>query len=1098
MDFRYYVCLFFAMAMLGGGAAAAVIDFNPPGALGGMPGNESRMTLDSRMPVPGGGKALNFKISKRSGEPNSMASTLYFPAPLDFKKGQQYRIRFQARSSQPFSLLSAVKQQAKPWAYVGPENSSSGTFELDSRWKEYVLFFTATADWRGKDVTIAFFYGNLPQGKQWWLGPITVEELSDNQPLDLKNVVNFGFADEIAKDGKGGWTDQGANNDFANFPFHVQWFSQIPFTIIDPAKNSGKAILSFDFEQVRNGLKKVEIAVPRPRRYLYLLHATAWTPPVKTAIGKIHFINAKGQDTVSEVVTERDVADWWMPRYDLPNGKAALEVANGSNKVGVYVSAFSLPPDTRKIVLETTGKSAWMVVAATLADFEAYAEKQEIELIAAGKEWREIDTGDLYIQPGTALDFSATKPNAPCGDYGRIVINRDGKLAFAQRQDEPLRLQGFVEQPIGLLWWPNPVKKEQLDAYAAAVARQGYRLLRLHMVEVMLMFRKNGSPREGKLFDKPEDIPLVPENVDYFNYLIYCLKKHGIYVVLDVFGSSSGYTGTGFFSDCKTFDGFRDRMYYQPQYRANWQAGVTRLLTMPNPYTKMTLAQDPIVAFLHLNNEQHFTWADEHVNGLDPLWREWARKHGIANPPPLGKAASERGDAIADQMNHFLSDREIELEAWYEQVIRDLGYKGLINNWNNTSPLRRIPPRAMLQVVSQNIYFSHPLGYLSPGATISQASTISATWDFSGMMRFLDRPFGATEYAGPAFWTRYRHEQGIRFGSYVTLQDWDFLCMHASAVNFQANTEIQPFWCGYDPIIRAAEVFTHFAYARGYVKKSPHRIAYPVNDDMIFSGHAQDGFDLIFGQLFFLCKTGLLYQGKNSPDAVKITPDMLVSPVGGAVLTDHGMFETAKAGAPSLVTQNAIDKVVSQMRQRGILPPGNQTDRAKGVFQSDTGEITTNTRNQTMTVITPRLEAAAIKQNRPVQLKQMQVMQCSVPAAVSAISLDETKTLTESPRLLVIFATDALNAGMSFTTSHRTELIDRGKLPILLETGHLLLSINSNAYQHPVAYALKLNGTRADKIPVRQADGKLYFEVDTAQLPGGPTPFFEIVEEKQE
>ena len=41
------------------------------------------------------------------------------------------------------------------------------------------------------------------------------------------------------------------------------------------------------------------------------------------------------------------------------------------------------------------------------------------------------------------------------------------------------------------------------------------------------------------------------------------------------------------------------------------------------------------------------------------------------------------------------------------------------------------------------------------------------------------------------------------------------------------------------------------------------------------------------------------------------------------------------------------------MKRKGILPAGNITDPARGIFQSDTGEILLNAPEKKMTVVTP-------------------------------------------------------------------------------------------------------------------------------------------------
>ncbi len=50
-------------------------------------------------------------------------------------------------------------------------------------------------------------------------------------PLDISRYANRGFIDEVANDGKGGWSDQGPDCDLREFPAGLQRFNGIPFLV---------------------------------------------------------------------------------------------------------------------------------------------------------------------------------------------------------------------------------------------------------------------------------------------------------------------------------------------------------------------------------------------------------------------------------------------------------------------------------------------------------------------------------------------------------------------------------------------------------------------------------------------------------------------------------------------------------------------------------------------------------------------------------------------------------------------------------------------------------------------------------------------------
>jgi hypothetical protein len=65
-----------------------------------------------------------------------------------------------------------------------------------------------------------------------------------------------------------------------------------------------------------------------------------------------------------------------------------------------------------------------------------------------------------------------------------------------------------------------------------------------------------------------------------------------------------------------------------------------------------------------------------------------------------------------------------------------------------------------------------------------------------------------------------------------------------------------------------------------------------------------------------------------------------------------------------------------------------------------------------MRVETPSLEGAVLKKlDAPLKLGRLTISSCSKPASVVMASLEKGEALDESGRLLLVFATNALNSG---------------------------------------------------------------------------------------
>ena len=97
------------------------------------------------------------------------------------------------------------------------------------------------------------------------------------EPVDLTGVLNRAFVDEVENDGKGGWSDQGPENDLREFklPAGLHDFGGVRYRIERPhslfALTSQFRRRGNDYEQVRIDMKG------KKAPWLFFLNASAWT-----------------------------------------------------------------------------------------------------------------------------------------------------------------------------------------------------------------------------------------------------------------------------------------------------------------------------------------------------------------------------------------------------------------------------------------------------------------------------------------------------------------------------------------------------------------------------------------------------------------------------------------------------------------------------------------------------------------------------------------------------------------------------------------------------------------------------------------------------
>ncbi len=354
--------------------------------------------------------------------------------------------------------------------------------------------------------------------------------------------------------------------------------------------------------------------------------------------------------------------------------------------------------------------------------------------------------------------------------------------------------------------------------------------------------------------------------------------------------------------------------------------------------------------------------------------------------------------------------------------------------------------------------------------------------------RFADRPFMITEYSH-SFFNRYRHERGLYFGSYAALQGWDSLGAHINLANMLTPAPIGSFESPSDPISRAAEAVIALSWLRKDVKESNHLVELELSSKKLFPNSYLAAVGDEYAQLSMLTKIGIVYpEIKPFMPVAKTQADLSVIPERFSKLSVSRWFVSATTSYG-----NEFPQLVKKLRSKNILPKGNITAPSKRIYQSDTGQITLKGRQNTMTVSSPRLEGAIIKQNKAVKLKNLSIKSCSVRASVVVASLNKEQTLSDAGRILVIFSTNALNTDMIFENS-RT-MLDSVTVPVLIQTGKLSLT-SKNKNKAFKAYALNIDGTRQEEVPVRVLTGTIVLIINTNKLKFC-TPFFELVSTKK-
>lgn len=1035
-------------------------------------GHAMKPEVSTDVKTPDGENSLALKIVQTPADGKFFGKQVNFLHKGAVGKGWKYRIRFFYKGSVPGSISYVAARQYPPYSAIGKR--AGRTLKVTTDWQKEVREFVVEDEVGSPLAFPRFMVGLYPAGGVLYLGPVSVERLDRSYESLLSNRWLW-LAD----------------------PENKLPVDQIPPSAA-PAELQGN---SFDVAQAEGDFQPKACAV----------FYQEFTAP------------ADG------VMTLGMAADWYFACYI--NGKLVYNTLKQGNLSQNYVPedhVFNVPVRRGRNLIAVkvlAGSKGWRFVCGKVPAISGNPALARLFKPAAGKEFRPVDPDRfLEVKPGTALDFSQlTERHLPAGKFGRLVVREDGRPAFEQRKEKPVRFFSF-NWCISGMWRPEYHKwdKPKMDRFADAVLHRGYNLVRIHIPEqffvgwdIVTKYRKNTE----KDVSIPQTVAELEEvldkgNLDRFDYLVAAFRKRGIYVTFDLAGRAM-ITRAG---NASHENGFKAHLFHSRIHRNHWKLFTDYLMKHVNPYTGTAYRDEPAIVLVNFINEQDLRFASGLAFLTGPfreslrakyrsdaaLSAAWGVPVTFDTVPEITESDLRGGGRRAQDTGDFLIATMREMTTWFYRTIRATGYPGLVNHWDMIMRTLELPGRALLPVVAQHTYFAHPnsipplgiipksvrpnsfVGNNATDCAVDQGSSLKSSYfRAAAAARFLDRPFFVTEYSHCAP-NRFRHERGLYFSSYAALQDWSALVSLADTVQLHLDPFLK-FDSAYDPISRVNEALTALIYLRGDVKSAPHSVALEMKSETLFPNHYLAAVGDDYAKLAFVTRLGILY-----PEIKPLEPVGRADPTVTLVPESFSPLSVSQWYVQAATSQNGKEKeLFPLLRRRGILAAANPTDPAKGIYASETGELVLNTAAETMTVVTPRLEGAIVKKDQPVKLGELTIRRCSLPASVALAALDGTRPLKEAKLLLLLFSTNAFNTGQIFDTKEQRICFESGNYPALIEAGKLELEFANGRRGTPEVWALHFDGTRAEKLPATVQKGKLILKLDTAKLKNGAA-FFEI------
>ena len=774
-------------------------------------------------------------------------------------------------------------------------------------------------------------------------------------------------------------------------------------------------------------------------------------------------------------------------------------------------------------------------LASNVEPFKAAADEKKVWRCERSVEWCPVDMGnypcvhgksvripELEIVPGTALDLSDVVQRGDVDTNGRIISDAEGRLVFENKPDCSLRLRGFNCTYGGNHDEFQSATKKELEKLAEQFRLMGLNFIRLHFFDSKFVGLaglkwwkyRNVFAEESLPQTKAEIDAIVDRDfLDKFHWFVKCLRDRGVYIMFDVATSPNKMMARARKSKMET----RVNLFLDKKWRNHWKAAFDFWTQTVNPYTGTRFLDDPQIVGLTFCNEQDWIFFSD---GDLALFTPAFRSEFGENMPVMSRRLLWEKGGHSNMARAFFRRRIKEMTDFYLGVVKSSGFKGLTTHWDMLKTPLGAEARVGLSAVAIHSYHAHPKfsvplpeGIENVRAwdpwnkgkciEIPQGSSITEKgrtyFADVALARIIGKPFLLTEFSHvPA--NDCAQEAPVVQAAVASLQDWQALCPHSDLIEFSHQAPYPFFDENINLMARISSVATAFGWQRGDISRASNAVSLSLTERLLSSPDLCSGFDKSYASLSFVLRIGSDAENLRNPLAcLNVVPMRERNARVAELQANDIQTDAASSSIGNVCGQPYIHgkDVVRRLRELGVLSKCNRTDFYRGLFESETREIVTDIRNNTMTVDAHRFQAAALKPGKTARLSSLSVESVSTPASILAISLEKDKGVSCADKILLIVATRFMQEGAHLADiGNKTFFVDYGHTYTqLMKTGRFRFSIATDAKRIPKVYALRMNGTRAFEIPADLRDGRLMFDLDTSMF-AVATPFFEIVNEK--
>ena len=645
------------------------------------------------------------------------------------------------------------------------------------------------------------------------------------------------------------------------------------------------------------------------------------------------------------------------------------------------------------------------------------------------------------------LDLSFLfEQEAPAGKHG--FLRADGQH-FVFEDGTPARFWGTNFNSAA-----NFPTHEYAEIVARRLAMFGMNIVRFHQLDGdwstpnIFCFTRGRRINDTRKLD--------PESMDRLDYLIYALKKNGIYVYLDNityrrFREADGVENAAALTDAAKPQGvFDERMIeLQKEY-------ISQLWNHYNPYTKLAYKDDPVIVMTEVANECDLFircgfLIEPYRTRLEERFQAWRKEHGLEPvETPVDFADRTREDTVLfkyELQKHFFE----EMDSYMKSIGIRIPIAG--TNWfASLFPLSRA--QTCFDFVDQHTYFN-TWTWKPHEKLFRNESLLPYGWPAELMPgRLADRPFFISEWDVP--WpNEYRSEGPLMLAAACCFQGWDGAAVHTYRYDCRPDVDMIAV-----PV--TGEALSGISFRSGVFDS--------FNDPCRFSLYYHAALmvrrgDVAESPVTHVVKIDKMLSSELAPEAGVTGPaDQKVLPI----------FDNRAPDAKKIAIAFPETKVPAGCEE--IDPLHSLVADGADTVRSETGELFRDMKRKIAVIDTPRTKAAFgfLGACGEIELKGLKI-RCRNPHAVIALSSLSDAPLAESDNILLTALDNCDNTDAEYNDDHTIQY-SKGHGPVEAAVVVADIELETSVTQLRVD-AINTHGLQVGRTPATYENGVLKFTV---------------------